>query len=43
MVDGMAQHATNVPSFPVKPKGLFGKQTYDLHVIGVMFHGAAQN
>ena len=43
MVDGMAQHATNVPSFPVKPKSLFGKQTYDLHVIGVMFHGAAQN
>ena len=41
MIDGMAQHVTNVPSFPQKPKSLFSKQTYDLHVLGVMFHGAA--
>ena len=38
----MVQHLTNVPAFTVKSKSLFGKQTYDLHIIGVMFHGAKQ-
>lgn len=41
MVDGMAQFITNLPSFSTyKPKALFGKKTYDLHVMGVMFHGS---
>ena len=42
MVDGIAQHLTNVPAFTTNSKSLFGKQTYDLHIIGVMFHGAKQ-
>lgn len=40
MVDGMAQNITNVPYYPSnRPKSLFGRKTYDLHVVGVMFHG----
>ena len=40
MADGMAQHCTNLPYYPRnKPKSVFGKTTYDLHVMGVMCHG----
>ena len=43
MVDGMAQYITNVPQFPMNdPKAMFSKKRYDLHVLGVMFHGSSQ-
>lgn len=40
IIDGMAQGITNLPFFPKnKPKSLFGKQKYDLHVMGTLIHG----
>ena len=43
MVDGMAQFITNLPKMPGNdPKSLFGKKKYDLHVVGVMFHGGVR-
>lgn len=42
IIDGMAQGITNLPFFPKnKPKSLFGKPKYDLHVMGTLVHGKA--
>lgn len=40
IIDGMAQHTTNLPVFPVgRPKSTSMLQTYDLHAMGVLIHG----
>lgn len=40
IIDGMAQHTTNLPVFPKgRPKSASQLQTYNLHVMGVLIHG----
>jgi len=40
IIDGMAQHTTNLPVFPTgRPKSAAQLKTYDLHVMGVLIHG----
>jgi hypothetical protein len=40
IIDGMAQHTTNLPVFPAGlPKSVSQLKTYDLHAMGVLIHG----
>jgi hypothetical protein len=40
IIDGMAQHTTNLPVFPKgRPKSAAQLHTYDLHAMGVLIHG----
>lgn len=40
IIDGMGSNITNIPFYPHrKPKSMFGKEPFDLHVMGVMIHG----
>jgi hypothetical protein len=40
IIDGMAQHTTNLPVYPKgRPKSTSQLKTYDLHAMGVLIHG----